>query len=114
MLQWRACCWMEHVQWNRVRLDFAEGHGEVDQIFVFLTHPDNATGADFQSCRPSTANSTESVLEGVRGADRGVKGFAGVQIMVHSIDACCFQAFGLCFVHQAERTADLNRNFIFN
>src|SRR4029079_4671190 len=105
---------MEHVQWNRVRLDFSECHGEVDQIFVLLAHADDPTGTDFQSCRPSAANGTESVLDGVGGTDLSMKGFAGVQIMVHSIDAGCFQAFGLCFVHQAERTADLNRNFLFN
>lgn len=60
---------MEHVQWNRIRSDFAEGHGEVDEILVLLSHADDPTGTDFQSCRASAPDGTEPVLEGMGGAD---------------------------------------------
>jgi len=60
---------MEHVQWNRVRLDFAECHGEVDQIFVLLAHADDPTGTDFQSCRPRILDRGQAILKCVGGTD---------------------------------------------
>ncbi len=39
--------WMQGILGNGVRLHFAEGHRQIDQVFVFLAHADDAAGADF-------------------------------------------------------------------
>ena len=69
VLQRRACSRMEHVQWDRIRADFAECHGEVDEVLILLTHADDSTGADFQACRSSAPDAAQSVLEGMSRTD---------------------------------------------
>ena len=105
---------MECVQWNRVRLHLDQGHRQVDEVFVLFSHSDDPTRADFQSCRSGVPDGAEPILKGVRGADRGVKGFARIQVVVDTIDSCRFQTLGLLFTHEAQRTANLNRNFLLD
>ena len=92
---------MECIQWNRVRFHLDQGHCQVDKIFILLSHSDDPAGADFQSCRSSIPDRAEPILKGVRGADGGVKSFARIQVVVHSIDSRRFQTLGLLFTHEA-------------
>ncbi len=43
-----------------------------------------------------------------------VKGFAGIQVVVHSIDSRRLQSLGLLFIHKAQRAANLNRNLLLD
>ena len=43
VFQRRACHRMEHIQWNRVRLHLDQGHCQVDEVFVLLSHSDDPT-----------------------------------------------------------------------
>ena len=91
-----------------------QGHCEIDEIFILFSHSHDPAGTDFQSCRTSILDGAEPVLEGVRGADGGMKGFARIQIVIHPIDPCRLQPLGLLFIHEAQRTTDLNRNLLFD
>ena len=93
---------MEHVQRYRVWFHLDQGHCQVDEVLVLLSHSHDPAGTDFQSCRSRVPDGAESVLEGVGGADGSMKGFTRIQVVVHPIDARRLQSLGLLFVHEAQ------------
>ena len=76
---------MERVDGNRVGVDLPERQGQVDQVLVAFSHADDASGTDFKAGSPRMMDCGQAVLKGVRAADRGVIGLAGVEIMIDPV-----------------------------
>lgn len=114
MLHWSTGCRVKRVDGNRVRFDLTEGQGEIDQVFIALSHSNDTTGTDFESGRPSVPDGGQPVLKGVCRADLGVIGFARVQVVIDSVHPGGFQVFRLAFIEEPQRATNLNRNFLLD
>ena len=82
-----------------------ERHGH--DVFVFFTHPDDTTAAEFHASFANILERFDTIVEGMRRANLRIILAARVQIMIHLVHASCLKSFGLVLVEQSKTSADV-------
>lgn len=105
---------MEEVDRNRCHIEPPKAQGQVDDVLVRLTHPDDPTAAGAEARPPNIINRPHSVVIGVGGADLGIEAPAGVQVVIHALDPRVLEASCLILRHQSKAAADVDMHSLPN
>ena len=73
---------------------FVQGKSHADHVVVSLAHAHDYARAKFHAGIPHGLQRGHAVLVGVRRADLGVVAFAGIQVVIHPVDAAGLELLG--------------------
>src|SRR5579875_555780 len=113
MFERRAGDGMQEVDRQGVDPETARLVGEVDNVVVLFSHPDDSAATCRESSPAYVFHRADTVVEGVGGADLRIEAPAGVEVMVYPSGACLLENPRLLFAHQPQREAKLQGGELF-